>query len=331
MKYFPAVPKGASIMRELFLTFDTEDFISPNSIPTLHSILESLRKNELDTIFFITGHMAEKLQDFAALIVLLNEHTIGYHSSSHSVHPTIFEFTDTANYENAYRVSIQRETSHINPLTGAIEGKGGITALRHLFPRKEIVVFRAPGNCWSPPHLEALRDLGIRYDFSTSMSRMPVDYKGITFYPYSILGHWEGKLIDYRVLSISIARRAVSVATIHPSLCANRSEWDLIYLKSNPINLVPPIARSPQERALLLRKLDMLFRRLKTLQETGIIKVTGIPRESKKTLTPSTVDVEKCYQRSMKWAKRHGYQPKFLRQHFLRFFEKDFPNCPTSV
>ena len=157
-------------LRELFLTFDVEDFISDNSIWILQRILEDLKRYNLISLFFITGHMAEKLQNFPAIVDLLGDHMIGYHSSSHSVHPTIFEFTDIADYQTAYEISLQRETAHINPVCGRIEGRGGILALKSLFPRKDIKAFRAPGNCWSPPHLECLRDLGIEYDFQCKSS-----------------------------------------------------------------------------------------------------------------------------------------------------------------
>ncbi|MFX1521737.1 MAG: polysaccharide deacetylase family protein [Promethearchaeota archaeon] len=130
-------------MHDVFLTFDTEDFISKNSVQILRSILEGLRKYDLKAIFFITGHMAEKLEDFDEVVELLSEHEIGYHSSSHSVHPTIFEYTDLADYNEAFRISLERETAHINPLTGEIEGKGGIFSLRTLFHKKQIRLFRS--------------------------------------------------------------------------------------------------------------------------------------------------------------------------------------------
>jgi len=308
-------------MRQFLLTFDTEDFISPNAIPTLQRVLESLKKHDLSGIFFITGHVAEHLRNFPDTIDLLNEHSIGYHSSSHSVHPTIFEFTDVADYKEAYRASIRRETSHINPLTGEIEGKGGIHALAETFHQKQIVAFRAPGHCWSPPHLEALRDLGIKYDFSTDMSRTSVNYKGLTFYPRPIMGHWEGKLSEYRVLSIALTRRNISVLTIHPSLYANNTEWDLIYWKSNPKQLTALPPRSSKETEKLLHKLDKLFNRLRTLEKIGVIEVTTHLEESKKTLTPTSTDVEDYYQTSITWAKKQDYKPKFLHQHFQKFFE----------
>ena len=118
--------------------------------------------------------MAEKLSSFPDTVELLCEHQIGYHSSSHSIHPTLFEFTDVESYEEAYQTSIIRETAHINPVTGEVEGSGGIQALRRLFPKKQIDSFRAPGYCWTPPHLDAMKTLGIKYDFSTNISIAPV-------------------------------------------------------------------------------------------------------------------------------------------------------------
>ena len=307
-------------MHKLFLTFDTEDFISENSISVLHKILESLKRYDLKGLFFITGHKAERLRDFPVIVNLLNEHQIGYHSSSHSVHPTIFEFTDIEDYEEAYRISLQRETAHINQLNGNVEGRGGIYALRDLFPKKQIIAFRAPGPCWSPPHLEALKSLGIRYDFSANISSTPVNYKDITFYPYPIIGHWQGKLSEYRILFISL-RHETSVVSIHPSLLANRYEWDSIYWKSNPRKLISPPARSHTETISLLRRFDLLLRQIGDLQRMHLIETTPNLKKSKKSLSTKKTDVEKCYQTSIRWAIKQNYKPKFLRQHFLRFFE----------
>lgn len=309
-------------MHKLFLTFDTEDFISDNSIWALHKILENLKRYDLKAFFFITGHMAERLRNFPLIVDLLNEHQIGYHSSSHSVHPTIFEFTDIKDYEEAYQISVQRETAHINLLTGKVEGRGGIHALTDLFPKKQITSFRAPGHCWSPPHLEALKSIGIKYDFSTNVSSMPISYKGVTFYPYPIIGQWQGKLSEYRVLLISLLKRETAVVTIHPSLLVNKHEWDSIYWKSNPKKLIQPPARSPKEAISLFRRFDLLLRQIANLQKTHLIKETSNFEKACRKLNVTKTDVEECYQRSIVWAIRlHNYKPKFLRSHFFRFFK----------
>ena len=309
------------LLCKLYLTFDTEDFISRNTIPVLQKILESLEKYDMKGLFFITGYVAEKLQDFPEVVDLLKRHEIGYHSSSHSVHPTIYEFTDIEDYSKAYDVSIQRETAHINPLSGDIEGKGGISVLKNLFPNKRIIAFRAPGHCWSPPHLEALRSLGIEYDFSASaISSLPASYKNIVFYPPPLMGHWQGKLSEYTTLLFSLGRE-MSILTIHPSLFVNQDEWDAIYSKSNPKELVAPIARSRSETKSIFRKFDLFLRQLRDLQKISVLKVTANLEKPKKNLSLTRTEVENCYQTSMKWARQKGYEPKFLHKHFMKFFE----------
>lgn len=283
-------------------------------------ILENLRQNDLMGLFFITGHMAEKLQDYPFTVKMLSEHQIGYHSSSHSVHPTIFEFTDLKDYDKAIEVSLERETSHINPLTGEIEGRGGINALRTLFPKTKIVAFRAPGHCWSPPHLEALHSLGITFDFSTNISRNVVCFKGITFYPYPIYSDWPGTFTEYRLLINSLRQRNI-VLTIHPSLMVNKTEWDAIYFESNPKRLIEPVARPEDETARLFSKFNLLLKQLKSLQRTGILNITPSLTYAQKTLIPEKSLALKCYMHCLRWVKLPGYKPKFLLQHFQKFFE----------
>ena len=307
-------------MREILLTFDTEDFVSDNSVPILQWILERLKKYELKGLFFITGHMAEKLEEYPNVVDLLSTHQIGYHSSSHSVHPTIFEFTDIEDYQKAYEISLIRETSHINPITGGIEGKGGILALQDLFPKNHIASFRAPGHCWSPPHLEALRALGIRYDFSARLSLTPVHFKGFTFYPYPIIGYWNGTLSEYNILLNSILRNKVVVITIHPSLIVNPREWDIQFIKSNPQKITQQRPRNPKESSLLMNRFDLLLKRIKAFQKSSLVEVTPDLKMSHEKLNIVADDVMKWYQTSVRWTIGYKYTPKFLYYHFVKFF-----------
>ena len=256
--------------RKLILTFDVEDFVNPNAIDALQRILEILQKYKLKAIFFITGHMAEKLSDYPQIVNKLKNHEIGYHSSSHSVRPIIPEFTDLKNYERAYEISIQRETSHINPITGKTEKEGGIYVLRDLFHPKKIQAFRAPGMCWTPPHLEALKDLGIKYDFSTNLTYSePVSYKGLTFYPYTVTQQWNGTTYDYECLLFSILRHRITIFDLHPTLLVNQTEWDSIYYKGNPKNLTTVPKRSERETQHLFNSFELLIKRINCLLYTS--------------------------------------------------------------
>jgi peptidoglycan/xylan/chitin deacetylase (PgdA/CDA1 family) len=311
-------------LRKFMFTFDVEDFINQNAIFALQKILEMLHNYELKAIFFITGHMAEKLSNYSKIIEALKNHEIGYHSSSHSVHPTIPEYTDIRSYEKAYKIAVERETSHINPLTGEIQGEGGIYALQDIFHPKEIQAFRAPGMCWTPPLLEALNSLGIKYDFSSNLTLSePVSYKGITFFPFTTTQQWNGTTYDYQCLLNSILMHKVTIFDLHPTLLVNQVEWDSIYYKGNPKTLSTVPKRLQKEAELLFNKFELLMKRIKILQKTKIIDANPTFNISNKNLNITKQKVDNCYEKSMQWAiERFNYHPKFIKKHFHKFFHE---------
>jgi hypothetical protein len=261
---------------------------------------------------------------------LLSEHQIGYHASSHSVRPAIFEFTDVENYQQARKISLERETASINPLTGEIEGKGGILLLRELFPHRQIASFRAPGHCWTPPHLEALRTLGITFDFSTNLSSTTINFEGTTFYSYPTLGHWEGKRWEYRRLLTSVLKKKLIVLTCHPSLLVNKTAWDSIYFYSNPKTLTSPSPRTPAEARHLLHNFDSLLSNISTLRKMQIINTTPKLESTNNTLKLTDSGIRECYNWSMRWAISLHHHPKFIFNHFLEYFKQTRSSDPRA-
>jgi hypothetical protein len=310
-------------MRKLCLTFDVEDFINSNEIISVQIILELLAKHDLTALFFISGHSAEKLGEYPNIVTLLNDHEIGFHSSSHSVRPTIPEYTDVDSYEKAYKISLERESSHVNPLTGIPEGKGGILVLHDLFKSKKICSFRAPGMSWTPPNLEALVNMGIKFDFSSNISRSkPIQYKGITFYPYTFMQSWDGGFHNYKCLVSSFLKRQLSILNLHPTLFVNQHEWDSIYYRGNPSALTKIQPRTDKDSSALFKNFELFLKRINFLQQTNLIEVVSKPVESRLNLSISRDQVERVYQWSIRWpVNRFQYHPKFLRHHFYFFFE----------
>jgi len=310
-------------MHKLLLTFDIEDFINPNEIQALRIVLEMLKKYRLRALFFITGHVAEKLSNSQKIVNLLKNQEIGFHSSSHSVRPTIPEYADVKSYHKAYSISLERETAHIDPLTGTVEGEGGIYFLQELFHPKRIEAFRAPGMSWTPPHSEALVDLGIKYDFSSNITTSePVDYKGITFYPYTFTQQWDGSRYDYQCLLSAILKRRIAIFDLHPTLYVNQSIWDSIYYKSNPETLFKARQRPIKEATSLFIKLDLLLKRMRLLRHAKLLEIDPSLNASTKELITNEDVVERCYETSMRWPKKlFNYSPRFIRAHFYEFFE----------
>ncbi len=310
-------------MRKLLLTFDIEDFINTNAIYALRTVLELLEKHKLKGLFFITGHMAEKLTNFPDILDLLMNHKIGFHSSAHSVRPIIPEYTDVKNYRQAYSVSLERETAHINPLTGKVEGEGGIYFLRDLFSPKKIEAYRAPGNCWTPPHLEALVDLGIKFDFSSNIiTSTPVNYRRVTFFPYPFIQEWEGDLSQYKCFLWAILKHKITVFDLHPTLDVNEDLWDSIYFRGNPPTLLKVRKKPLKEAMSLFARFELLLKQINFLRHTRLMEADTNLSTSNRDLTMNQNDVQKCYMRSIVWPKKFfNYRPKFIRNHFYEFFE----------
>jgi hypothetical protein len=283
----------------------------------LYVILKLLRKYNVKALFFVTGHVAERLSSFSEILDLFQPHEIGYHSTCHSVRPNIFEYTDLKSYRDAYVISLRRETAHINPLSGKIEGRGGIEVLRDLFPQEKIEAFRTPGFSWSPPHLEALASLGIKYDFSTNLSRIPVRYKGITFYPLPVLIDWKDVPVYYKDLLHSVLTERITVLDFHPDLFVNQNYWDLFFPKPAP-------QRSTLKTRYLLLKFEALLKVIKSLQKFRLIEASPELRESRNELDIAKIDVENVFEKIASWPiTRFNYRPRFLHSHLLQFFGCD--------
>lgn len=316
-------------MQRVYLTFDVEDAINDPSFQALQTVLELLKMANLKGLFFITGDVGSKLFDSKGIVSMLAEHEIGYHSSSHSVRPTIFEYTDVPNYQEAVQASLERESSRINPLTGRIEGRGGLWNLRELFPDKKILSFRAPGFCWSPPHLEALKKLGIRYDFSANLSRKKITFNGITFYPYPLmLVPPEGEEPLRRSVQRRIFRRILSnrmiIFAMHPQSLLNAEPWDSIYFHANPISLTRVKQKTCKEVSKCTSDLAKFLMELSFLHKVGIINVSNLLEQTNQHLQLSENVISNSYHTATEWPIRFfGYHPKFLRMHFSKFFAYD--------
>jgi hypothetical protein len=320
------------LKHQLLLTFDVEDFISARSIDALSSILRLLDKWNMRGLFFITGHVAERLHSFREVVHSLQEHEIGFHSSAHSVRPAVFEYCDVEKYEDAYWASLERETSHINPLSGAVEGKGGIHAVKDLFPSKSIVAYRAPGYCCPPPHLEAMARLGIGYDFSWNIAAAPVSYREITFYPRSIFLDCEEAMLtgglqvaNWVRLMRSLFKEETTVLNFHPHRFVGKDYWDGIYHRGNPQELTETLPRDSRETWHMLSKFEALLRRVSRLEKLGMIETSSKLMRSMINLDAARLDIDRLVDDYSFWPKTiFGYGPKHIDAQLSQFFELNF-------
>jgi hypothetical protein len=205
-------------------------------------------------------------------------------------------------------------------LTGECEGKGGILLFKNLFPNHHVISFRAPGFCWSPPHLEALKDLGIQFDFSSCLSPIPVSYGGITFYPFPTLIDIINPL-RYRLILRSLLKYRFVVLDFHPHYFVNLNLWDLAYFSGNPKRLIQVKARGWKDTKAILRKFELFLKHFGSLQKKGMLTITPSLEKSRNEPMFTMERTMKSYRSSVSWVQNTlGYNPKFLREHFNKFF-----------
>jgi hypothetical protein len=266
------------------------------------------------------GQMAEKLAGYKEILDLLSDQQIGYHSSSHSVRPTILEYTDIEDYAGARLESERRETSHINPLTGAIEGRGGINSLRESFPDHRIEAFRAPDYCWSPPHFQALTELGIKFDFSTKLFPEPAAFKGITFYPYPICHNWDRRSV-YVALMRALLSKQTTVLNFHDWYFVNANAWNQCYVVGNPEKLMMTSPRSREEMMRMFSTFELFISKIRALQRVNLFEVTPKLELLSGDRSIDRASVAKNCSEMAAWYKRYyNYEPRYLCRHFETFF-----------
>ena len=318
----------------VILTFDIEDFINDISILALQKILSLLKKHSIKGIFFITGHVAEKLEKNHTIVEFLTDHEIGYHSSSHSVRPTIPEFTDDKSFSRAVKNSLKRETSHINPINGEIDGVGGIEILRELFSNKKIDSFRAPGFCWTPPHLEALKIIGIKNDFSSGIHGNQISpkcvfsYKGINFFPYpsfiTYTGHYSILKTCYHNSKalFNVLNKKITCLIGHEWDFTLSKQWDSIYWNNNPEQLQKTKSLENKEIVNKYFYFEKLLNILKKLHKKNLINIVSDVNSIRSTRADvNNIDVIKTYKKSMDWSINNmRYKPKYQLFNFYKFF-----------
>ena len=315
------------LLHRLLLTFDVEDFINERSFEALHVIIELLKKYDLRALFFVTGHMAERLKLLPIIQRSLGIHEIGFHSSAHSVHPTIFEYCDIEEYDNAYSMSLRRETSRINPISGEIEGAGGLQTLKSLFSSNNIQAYRAPGFCCPPPNLEAMATLGLKHDFSWNLSRVPVAFRDVTFYPRPVFRDCETALLVGKPKVTcwgrflrSVFMERTTVLNFHPSILVNKDHWDSLYHKGNPQELRRASPRSISQIRTMYANLERLLSLISKLRKLRIVDSSPDLSTSRTHLNTDDIDIDQVASGLASWPRTFfAYEPKYLKSQIYRF------------
>lgn len=110
-------------MTELLFSFDTEDYVNPEGADGILRCARILREAGIKGCYCVVTRLAEALVKWGRTDVLeeLKHHEISLHSYAHSLHPTINEYTDIADYGEAMERFLSQEVP-ARETTGKIFG-----------------------------------------------------------------------------------------------------------------------------------------------------------------------------------------------------------------
>ena len=131
------------------LWFDTEDYILPQSDDAAKRLATFLTEQGIQATFKVVGEKARTLErrHRTDVIAALQKHAIGYHSNTHSQHPTPAEYESLLNWESGAAEFARRE-------------RRGYDDVQRIFKQKPCC-YGQPGNSWAPQAFPSLGSWGI--------------------------------------------------------------------------------------------------------------------------------------------------------------------------
>jgi hypothetical protein len=132
------------------LWFDTEDYILPQSDDAAKRVAEILSRLGVRATFKVVGEKGRTLERRGRrdVIEALAQHEIGYHSNTHSQHPTVAEYESNLDWEEGAAEFTRRE-------------RPGFEDLHRIFGQAP-TCYGQPGSSWAPQVFPALKAWGVR-------------------------------------------------------------------------------------------------------------------------------------------------------------------------
>src|SRR5438046_2140894 len=131
------------------LWFDTEDYILPQSDDAAKRLAAFATEQGIQATFKVVGEKARTLErrHRTDVIAALQKHAIGYHSNTHSQHPTPAEYESLLDWETGAAEFTRRE-------------RPGFDDVQRIFKQKPCC-YGQPGSSWAPQALPSLASWGV--------------------------------------------------------------------------------------------------------------------------------------------------------------------------
>ncbi len=237
------------------IRFDVEDFITTESDDALNAVLGIMEDTAMPASYGLVGKKILSLQEHHRhdiLARLSRQRAIGFHSFSHSEHPTLAEDLAGRDYASGVEQFVKREGPGVELVRDAIASPS---------------YFTQPGGNWVPEACDALPQLGMPVFFSDSWNSYlatdtrPVWIEDILHLALPVISPkpFAMKLPDNLEDALAMLRHAAEtmrapeafMVMVHPTELVTTKFWDAVNFSYGATceHLRPAPLRSVSERA----------------------------------------------------------------------------------
>ncbi len=271
------------------IRFDVEDFLTPESDHALEQLMRSMHRHEMPGSYGLVGKKVQALLQREQKLVLewlQAEPALGFHSTSHSEHPTIAEELQALDYETAKARLVAREASGVEMVEKAL---------------RMPMYFTQPGANWVPETLEALDELGMDTFFSDSWNSYLIDlpypywYGDVLYLGFRVqnprpFGLRLPQVLDQAVAMVEEAQNWPDghyfMIMMHPTELVTTAFWDAVNFGQGQTHhpLVPAPLRPAEDQARALHAFDAFLERIRRLprirwENCADVRRAVLPRE----------------------------------------------------
>lgn len=262
---------------KVLLWYDVEDFITPEADDALLALLDMMHELGIRSSLKIVGEKIRVLQQRGRsdIITKLADHEIGYHTESHSIHPTQLEYLKDMGFAKGAEEWERNEK----------KGFESVQSLTGQFP----ACYGQPGGSWVPQAFPVLKKWGI-HTYLDSHDLISVEEKPFWYGGLLNLTHlWSTMRLEFVDGGLEAAQKefdsfceraeAFQLVSIyyHPCEFACTEFWDGVNFnkgRNTPRNQWRPAkVRSKEE---MKRRVALLGRFLRyTMQKPGVEYITA--------------------------------------------------------
>ena len=250
-------------MPKVIFRFDTEDYVNLQAADGVLNAIKPLNEAGIKGTFVVVAKFAEELKRLGRtdIIDALKEHDIGTHSYGHSLHPTLNEYTDLKNYDEALRIFNETESM-------------GNEILKDVFGIDEIKTYCGPGASISYISLYGYYDMGTKISagggayYGDIVRERPSKYCNITSlitsHNIDEMYNWPDGFVDELIENIA-EKNEVCVFCHHPARNLVLEYYDELNFKgvnTSPENYILSTPLTSEQKAKWMENYKYLIKKI---------------------------------------------------------------------